>query len=207
MKPQSRRDYERGRMAEAAKVFAEHTLRELSPSSWAIDPPVTRGASFQTCYVTAIGGYLIVVGDCDTCVFVGHRADEPRGMVGWMGAHRDLHYVAEKAHIGMTDRGNITTDYEAAVALDDLKELRECYADNNGEENESKAIEAITEAEARVVNGDDNAQKIREDLYDTGCFDSESVLDLGEVTAWRVIVAHAVVARLWSLLSAEGVQK
>lgn len=202
MKPQSRRDYERARMADAAKVFAEHTLRELSPSSWAIEPP-PRGASFQTCYVTTLGGYLIVVGDCDTCVFAGHRVDEPRGMVGWMGAHRDLRYIAEKAHIGMTDRENITTDYEAAVALDDLKELRESFVDNHGEENESEALEAITEAEAQVVNGDDGARKIREDLYETGCFDSESVLDLGEVTAWRVIVAHAVVARLWSLLAAE----
>lgn len=192
-------------MAEAAKVFAEHTLRELSPSSWAIDPPVTRGASFQTCYVTALGGYLIVVGDCDTCVFAGHRADEPRGMIGWMGAHRDLHYIAEKAHIGMTDRENITTDYEAAVALDDLKELRESFVDNHGEENESEALEAIAEAEAQVVSGDDGADKIRADLYDTGCFDSETAFSIGEVTAWRVIVAHAVVARLWSLLSAETV--
>lgn len=204
MKPQSRRDYERGRMADAAKSFAAHVIVARTESLWTLRAP-TRAGGFGAVTVGALQGHLVVVGDCNTCVFGGGSYSAPRDLVQWIGHHGDLNYVRGKAGLGMDDSGGkIVEEIDADVAVYDLQELLEQYSEEG--ERHADACDALRKAIKRVAGAmDDEIRELRTDLY--GTIESESAFSVGEVTASRVIVAHAVVARLWSLLSEEGETK
>lgn len=201
MKPQSRHDYERGRMADAAKSFAAHVIVAQDVWSWTLRAP-TRAGGFGAVTVGALQGHLVVVGDCNTCVFGGGSYSAPRDLVQWIGHHGDLDYVRGKASLGMDDSGGkITEEIDADVAVHDLQELLEQYSEE-GEGHEEICTELREAIETAKDATDEEIRELRAELW--GTLESETAFSIGEVTAWRVIVAHAVVARLWSLLSAEA---
>jgi hypothetical protein len=103
-------------VALATEAFARHSLVEGNHGSdrWRIAR--VEDGRIQSAYATEIvslwGGELYVGGDIDCCVF-GRYADTPSHIdkLRWIGTTEDLDwYVSQKAKIGMSDSGKVTTE-------------------------------------------------------------------------------------------------
>jgi len=207
--PISKYDYERAEMERARKAFEHHTIAARTDATWRLAPDPKRRTGFSGVTVAALGRYLVVVGDADTCVFSGGSYSEPRDVVAWMGSTTDLRYVVEKAGHGMGDLGGkITEELDAEVMLHDLQERVGYVSDpENGynEEETAKHLEVLNECIDTIKDCSDLGLA---GAHHTLCNDwpgeIEDVYRVGVVPAWRVIVAHAVVRRLWGILKTEA---
>ena len=210
MKPICKFDYEKAEMRRAREAFAHHAIGDRTDTSWYLAPDPQCRTGFSGVRIAALGRYLVVVGDADTCVFSGGSYSEPRDLVAWMGSTNDLHYVREKAGIGMSDLGGkITEEYDAGVMLHGLNERIGFVNDPDygyDEEETDKLLEVLNECVESVKNyGEPGLEQAHNALCNDWPGDTEDVYRIGVVTSRRVIVAHAAVRRLWELLKAEAV--
>lgn len=208
-KPISKFDYEKAEMQRAQEAFAHHAIGDRTDTSWCLAPDPAHRLGFGGVRVAALGRYLVVVGDADTCVFSGGSYSEPRDIVAWMGSTTDLHYVCEKAGHGMSDcGGKITEEFDASVMLHGLNERIGCVNDPDygyDEDEKDGLLEVLNECAESVKNcGAPGLEQAHRTLCNDWPGEGEDVYRIGIVTSRRVIFAHAIVRRLWALLKAEA---
>jgi hypothetical protein len=98
----------------ATEAFARHQLIQRNENRWRI-ARLDNGRAMSV-YATEIAslwsGGLYVGGDIDDCVFARYLdSPDPIARVRWIGECQDLDwYVWQKARIGMSDNGKVTTE-------------------------------------------------------------------------------------------------
>jgi len=97
----------------AIQAFADHRLVDTRSDRWRIAR--IHDGLIVTTYATEVvvlwGGRLYVGGDIDDCVFAYYYdSPDPVAMLRWIGECNDLVYVCQKAGIGLSDNGKLTTE-------------------------------------------------------------------------------------------------
>lgn len=137
-------------------------------------------------------GEITVGGDLNTMVFAyfgDSKQIEPR--LRWIGRNKDLeYYVAQKAAIGMTDNGVLTTKFDPQIAI---AELKEHPVDSTDELN------TIMDVIEMLESGETNFNLIYHELY-IGLNCTEDLSNLGKVLSPRVIYAYVAIEKLCDLL-------
>ena len=176
-------------------IDANHEITRDNLFSWCIQGRDHEGHLTwnMRAWITVTGPYVTVVGDISTVVFAYYSGRTPVGAVGWIGNHNSMHYVAEKASIGMSPIGAMSWDPEIAEAelRTTISELDEAYGDYNpaGKEENREQLQAAIDA-----LDDGESAMYRELEFD----DAEGTP--GQVIASRVFFAHAALGRLYTLL-------
>jgi len=100
----------------AIEAFSRHELIYTSydQDRWRI-ARVERGeikSTYATEIISLWGGRLYVGGDIDDCIFAYYSdSANPIDKLKWIGRNNDVgYYVCQKAQIGMTDNGKLTTE-------------------------------------------------------------------------------------------------
>lgn len=197
--------YERDLMAREKINFARHQIhmRGDNGRDWTIMEP---HAEFGWCnnlwaeILVGASGTLIVHGDIESCIFANFSGGSPAATVAWIGAHRDIHYVASKAALGF---GEDHRERNAEVFLAELREHYDEWEERHGRPMSEEEREHFDDAFDEFDEGDDvhQLEHITRELMDNGVIDSEVASSLGYVITQRVIRAHAAVARLHELLT------
>jgi hypothetical protein len=103
-----------GLISLARSAFTRHQLVGCREDCWRI-ARLNESGKIEGAYATEIvslwGGRLFVGGDIDDCVFA-YYSDSPDHIdkLRWIGMCDDIDYVCQKAQMGMTDNGKLTTE-------------------------------------------------------------------------------------------------
>ena len=193
-------EYRRRLQWDATKWFAEHELlgeeywNAGRSACWHIGRPGT--GVYAAEILAGTFGALLVHGDISLCRFAhyGDHGDAWRRLL-WMGGCDDVgYYVAQKAAIGMGGR-NAARSYNSQVARYDLDwQIAEARRDDSPKEMVAVLVEAT-----QLV---DDERQLRDFLYRNDKGWDLWELDLGDVTASYVVVAHVALQRTVHLLRA-----
>lgn len=110
----SKRDRLRDLISLATEAFRDHRLIRCEGDRWRI-AKVKDNGKVESAYATEIislwGARLYVGGDIDDCIFAYSDNPDPIAKLRWIGRCDDVgYYVCQKAQIGMTDSGKLTTE-------------------------------------------------------------------------------------------------
>jgi len=202
--PMSSDEWETMMIADADKLFAEHTMDELGHGWWKL-----RSKSGQLwCEIAVMANRCLAVwGDIDGVFFANYSGMEvPSQLVFWI-ANGSLDHAEEKASIGMTGIG--TKQFVSRVARDDIKFQLDMAPESYGEDTWAEIGDdytaAIRDAED-VIGLDGDGREVHDTLY-RGLMNSdiepdawEWIYDVGMVPSDRVIMAYAAVSRLADII-------
>ena len=197
MKIQSSHDYCQALMIQADKDFSDHILVEreddkLTSLKWWSIMYLTKEGTLHPFYAADIIALrdrrIFVGGDIDDCIF-GYGPTDTYARLRWV-AFSNLDYITEKARMGMTDNGKLTTIWKPEVAAYELQQQLK-------EETDHKNKAILEEAIERCLDNADEYE-IARFLYDDHDWDIE--LMPSKVPSSRVIYAQAAVRKLCQLL-------
>lgn len=208
-KPRGRSLFERDLMVRAEKAYARHEIKSVGACGfrWSLVEKVDGGwnSNLWAEIVVLAGGSLLVHGDFEPCIFSGFSGGDARATVAWIGAHTDVDYPCGKASIGLGG-SEFAEELNAEVLRADIAERMESWKERTGEKIHDAIREAFEEASERAedVTHQEELRAIVVDLIDAEAIDSEEASSMGIVSSNRVIMAHAALRRLHTLLTAEA---
>ncbi len=97
----------------ATEAFSRHRLVWRDSDRWRIARVAENGrisSTYATEIVSLWGSRIYVGGDVDDCVFAYADTSNHMRKLRWIGLCDDIGYVHEKAMIGLSDGGRLTTD-------------------------------------------------------------------------------------------------
>jgi len=210
--PRGRALFERDEMQRAEKAYARHEIKTTGACGlrWTIVEKVEGGWSSNLWaeIVVLSGGSLLVHGDFEPCLFSGFSGGTTRQHVGWIGGHSDVDYPCGKASIGLGG-SEFAEELNAEVLRADIAERMESWEERTGEKIPEEIRDAFVEASERAedVTHQEELRAIVVDLIDAEAIDSEEASSMGVVSSNRVIMAHAALRRLHTLLAAAEAEK
>jgi len=194
--------------AQAKEAFTKHAISQRSEGRWLLQRPHAKGwdhpkrrwdwmlAAEIICL--GDGGSLYVGGDIDHVVFSYGPLDFLE-RVQWMGGHANVdHYVLQKASIGMSNIG--VGAYDPKVAETELREMIDEYTcDDEPDDIAEGLVDFLRDNDLSEYN---SCERLWEALCDgmrhtRFC---EEYRAFGNILSWRVVYAHAALARLCHLL-------
>lgn len=208
-KPRGRSLFERDLMVRAEKAYARHQIRSVGACGlrWTIAEKVDNGWSSNLWaeIVVLAGGSLLVHGDFEPCLFSGFSGGDARATVAWIGGHTDVDYPCGKASIGLGG-SEFTEELSGEVLCADIAALIESWEERTGDEILEETKDRLDEAYecAEDVSDQGELRAIVSELVEEDVIDSEEASSMGEVTTYRVVMAHAAIRRLHTLLTAEA---
>ena len=227
-KRQTSKDYLVKYQEQARKGFEKHVIRSRDSRSWLCFQPYTdeKGGWNSHLWFEAIvlaGGELYVHGDISSVHFAHYgKHERPEQVLYWMGGTNDLgYYVLQKARIGM----NLPNSAEGVLEVLDegvwldraLDHIETDILDKKGafdgvteidlEPYRDQIDEWLFELVNRVLEGDDEIEKVVADSACTSEAYEAGALEWGRVPSTRLIYAHEALKKLCQLLDAERAAK
>jgi hypothetical protein len=207
---EGRTERKKGAMTEAEKKYRENLIKlaeeafagheliawipgedPLKAGRWFIRR--RRKDTFHAAEIIALwNGRLFVGGDIDDVTFGYYRdSDDHLDRVRWI-ATSGLDYITEKAQIGMTDGGVLATDWNSAVAGEQLTRLLDTEMDFDSREVIRRARDLCLDGGSKWA--------VMEPFTTTGTYAWDHLPDdLGIVPSARVVYAWAACKRLIEL--------
>lgn len=181
---------------DAVEDYARHRIAWLREDQALIKRPTS---GIFRAYIAKLGTHLVLVGDCNTCVFFNHSSDSFKVLVQWV-AGSSLDYLARKVHIGM-DSYDIAWYRKRDILREDILEIV-------AEGDLSSRNRAVWQ-EALELYSDDPFEVLCDYIYNN--IVETDVLDrlntLGRVVAPRVIYAREACRTLVRLLDGPSNEK
>lgn len=202
----------------ALEAFSKHVIIDDVQRNeigwWDIarrDPDGTVKGTYRTEIISLQNRRLFVGGDIDDVVFAYYsmhgdtRNNPPQAFLhnklAWIGRCNDWHYIQQKAQIGMTDGGKLTTEYNEHFARVRLAEHFKEYI----KEYPDKAAK-LTELHQELVLYIAEEETLQDEIANNPLINEidpdnwEWLGSLGVACASRVVYAWAAVHRLCDLL-------
>jgi hypothetical protein len=209
--PRDRALFERDEMQRAEKAYARHEIKTAGACGlrWKIFEKVEGGWNSNLwAEIVVLSGAILVHGDFEPCLFSGFSGGTPRQHVAWIGGHSDVDYPCGKASIGLGG-SEFAEELNAEVLRADIDERRRSWKERTSEKMPKEIREAFKEAfdRAEDVTHQEELRAIVVDLIEAEAIDSEEASSMGVVSSNRVIMAHAALRRLHTLLAAAEAEK
>lgn len=192
LEPKTVQAYYKRLRQDAEQCLKNHKITETGSNYWIIGEPGT--LIFKAQILISYDRSLIVYGDIRPVIFSRFCGGPGNDLVVRWIATSGLHYIAEKAHIGMGYEG--CEVYEPSVALDAaLAYKKEAHEDTD--DDRLRAWEEIIEE----IPCED-ADEIRKRVYEA-TQDFEIAAAIGMVPSPRVIWGWLMIQKLHQLLESE----
>lgn len=206
-KNRDRNEFDREAMAKAAKAYENHEIHKASPCGlrWTLMEKRPDGKLDMNLWAEVVvlaSGSLLVHGDFEPSLFSGFSGGDAKATVAWIGADDDIDKACKKASSGLGG-SEFAEKLSSEVLLADIADRVDSWEQRTGESMSGEIRDAFdTAIEDASESGDqDDLRAVIMYLINEGAIDSEEACSMGVRTSQRVIMAHALLARLHVLLS------